>query len=89
METCGCTIHPLKDGEGNVDLLLTYKSDFQKMVEHKDERVLAAKRKAQEAKDRAASKSHTPGGPSRQTKKKKTAHLSMELSESNAIRLSL
>ncbi|GJZ53621.1 hypothetical protein Tco_0608506 [Tanacetum coccineum] len=60
------------------------KSDFQKVVEHEDERVLAAKRKAEEAKDRATGKRPAPGVPSRQTKKKKTAPISMALFESDA-----
>ncbi|GJT74897.1 DNA-directed DNA polymerase [Tanacetum coccineum] len=50
-------------------------------VKHEDERVLAAKRKAQEAKERAASKRPALGGPSHRTKKKKkTAPISMALS---------
>ncbi|GJW82366.1 hypothetical protein Tco_0146341 [Tanacetum coccineum] len=86
--------HPsFKDGEGNVASDMSQFLKFpmasgvrigKRLVEHEDERVLAAKRKAQESKDRAASKSPTPGGPSRQTKKEKTAPLSMALSESDA-----
>nr|GFA08720.1 hypothetical protein [Tanacetum cinerariifolium] len=58
------------------------KSDYQKVVEHEDERVLMAKKKAQTAKDKAAGKRSAVEGTSRQTKKKKTAPMSFALSES-------
>ncbi|GKD64415.1 hypothetical protein Tco_1306523, partial [Tanacetum coccineum] len=55
------------------------KSDNQKVVEHKDERVLAAKRKAQVVKSKAANKRPDSEEPSWQTKKKKTAPISIGL----------
>ncbi|GKC05986.1 hypothetical protein Tco_0997596 [Tanacetum coccineum] len=61
------------------------KSDYQKVVEHENERVLAAKRKAQAAKDRAVGKRAATEGAS-QCPKKKTAPLSFALSDSEADR---
>ncbi|GKC31498.1 hypothetical protein Tco_1038792 [Tanacetum coccineum] len=60
------------------------KSDHQKVVEVENERVLAAKRKAQVAKDRAAGKRAVTEGASQQTKRKKTTPLSFALSDSKA-----
>ncbi|GKG39850.1 hypothetical protein Tco_0463995, partial [Tanacetum coccineum] len=60
------------------------KSDHQKVVEYKNERVLAAKRKAQAAKDRAVGKRAATEGTSQRTKKKKTTPLSFTLSDSEA-----
>nr|GEZ86069.1 hypothetical protein [Tanacetum cinerariifolium] len=60
------------------------KSDHQKVVEHEYERVLATKRKAQEAKSKAASKRPAQEGPSRRMKKKNAILISMALSESVA-----
>ncbi|GJT80852.1 hypothetical protein Tco_1055194 [Tanacetum coccineum] len=60
------------------------KSDHQKVVEVENERVLAAKRKAQVAKDRAAGKRAAAEGASQQTKRKKTTPLSFALSDSKA-----
>nr|GEW89003.1 hypothetical protein [Tanacetum cinerariifolium] len=61
---------------------ITEKSDYQKVFEHEDERVLAAKRKAQAAKDKAAGKRSATEGTSQRTKRKKTAPISFGLSES-------
>nr|GEY92828.1 hypothetical protein [Tanacetum cinerariifolium] len=58
------------------------KADYQKVVEREDERVLAAQRKAQAAKDKAASKISAAGGAPRQTKRKKTTPMSFALSNS-------
>ncbi|GJR71383.1 hypothetical protein Tco_0083748 [Tanacetum coccineum] len=54
------------------------KSGFQKVVEHGDERILAAKekKKAQQALDKAVGKRAGTKGPSRRTKKRKTNILS-------------
>ncbi|GJX75480.1 hypothetical protein Tco_0314075 [Tanacetum coccineum] len=60
------------------------KSDHQKVVEYENERVLAAKRKAQAAKDRAVRKRAATEGASQRTKKKKTTPLSFALSDSKA-----
>nr|GEU98033.1 hypothetical protein [Tanacetum cinerariifolium] len=60
------------------------KSDQQRVVEYENERVLAAKRKAQAAKDRAAEKRAATKGASQRPKKKKTAPLSFTLSDSEA-----
>ncbi|GJU88906.1 hypothetical protein Tco_1301329 [Tanacetum coccineum] len=60
------------------------KSDHQKVFEYENERVLAGKRKAQAAKDRAVGKRAATEGTSRRTKKKKTAPLSFALSDSEA-----
>ncbi|GJT90429.1 ribonuclease H-like domain-containing protein [Tanacetum coccineum] len=57
---------------------------LKEVVKHEDERVLATKRNTQAAKDRAANKRPAPGDPSRRVKKKKTAPISMALSESEA-----
>ncbi|GKB27614.1 hypothetical protein Tco_0867015 [Tanacetum coccineum] len=59
--------------------LIPKKSDHQKVVEHEDERVLVAKRKAQMAKDKAVGKRLAAEESSRRTKKKKTALMSMAL----------
>nr|GEV01498.1 hypothetical protein [Tanacetum cinerariifolium] len=56
------------------------KYDYQKVVEHEDERVLAAKRKSQAAKDKAGGKRPAAEQASRRTKKKKTIPLSFALS---------
>nr|GEY23200.1 hypothetical protein [Tanacetum cinerariifolium] len=56
------------------------KSDHQKVVEYENERVLAAKRKAEASKDRAVGKRDAIEGASQQTKKRKTAPLSFALS---------
>ncbi|GKG55040.1 hypothetical protein Tco_0563027, partial [Tanacetum coccineum] len=60
------------------------KSDYQKVVEHENERVLAAKWKAQAAKDRAVGKRAATEGASQHPKKKKIAPLSFALSDSEA-----
>ncbi|GKC92687.1 hypothetical protein Tco_1158129 [Tanacetum coccineum] len=52
--------------------LIPEKSDHQKVVEYENERVLAAKRKAQAAKDRAVEKRAATKGASHRPKKKKT-----------------
>ncbi|GKA35483.1 hypothetical protein Tco_0721974 [Tanacetum coccineum] len=57
------------------------KSDHQRVVEVENERVLAAKRKAQTAKDKAVGK-RAAEGVSQRTKKKKTTPLSFALSDS-------
>ncbi|GJS91339.1 hypothetical protein Tco_0773975 [Tanacetum coccineum] len=59
------------------------KSDHQRVVEVENERVLAAKRKAQTAKDKAVGK-RAAEGASQRTKKKKTTPLSFALSDSEA-----
>ncbi|GJT41907.1 retrovirus-related pol polyprotein from transposon TNT 1-94 [Tanacetum coccineum] len=51
-------------------------------IEHEDERVLAANRKAQSTKDKVAGKRLGAKGTSRRTKKKKTTPLSFALDES-------
>nr|GEW13267.1 hypothetical protein [Tanacetum cinerariifolium] len=53
-----------------------------KVVEHEDEMVLAAKRKAQAAKSKAANKRPGPEGPSRRTKRKKIDPTLMALDKS-------
>ncbi|GKF89506.1 hypothetical protein Tco_0263469, partial [Tanacetum coccineum] len=85
-----------KDGEGTVATSMSQflkflmagdipeKSDYQKVVEHENERVLAAKRKAQAAKDRAVGKRAATEGASQRPKKKKTSPLSFALSDSEA-----
>nr|GEX73021.1 hypothetical protein [Tanacetum cinerariifolium] len=60
------------------------KSHHQKVVEYENERVLAAKRKAQATKDRAVGKRAATKGASQRTKKKKTTPLSFALSDSEA-----
>ncbi|GJX33497.1 hypothetical protein Tco_0243352 [Tanacetum coccineum] len=57
------------------------KSDHQKVVEVKNERVLAAKRKTQAAKDKAAGKRAAAERASRPSKKKKGATLSFALDD--------
>ncbi|GJV03154.1 gypsy type transposase [Tanacetum coccineum] len=57
------------------------KLDYQRVVEVENERVLAAKRKAQIAKDKAVGKKATKG-VSHRTKKRKTVPLSFALSDS-------
>ncbi|GJU47559.1 hypothetical protein Tco_1204825 [Tanacetum coccineum] len=59
------------------------KSDHQRVVEVENERVLAAKRKAQIAKDKAVGKKAAEG-VSHRTKKRKTTPLSFALSDSEA-----
>ncbi|GKB98074.1 retrovirus-related pol polyprotein from transposon TNT 1-94 [Tanacetum coccineum] len=59
------------------------KSDHQRVVEVENERVLAAKRKAQIAKDKAVGKKAAEG-VSHRTKKRKTTPLSFGLSDSKA-----
>ncbi|GKC23763.1 hypothetical protein Tco_1025913 [Tanacetum coccineum] len=54
----------------------------EKVVEYENERFLAAKRKAQEAKDRAVGKRAATEGASNRPKKKKTTPLSFALSDS-------
>nr|GEU64782.1 hypothetical protein [Tanacetum cinerariifolium] len=89
--------HPVfKDGEGTVVTGLSQflkfpmaggipeKSDHQRVVEYENERVLAAKRKAQAAKDRVAEKRAATEGASQRPKKKKTSPLSFALSDSEA-----
>ncbi|GJV81900.1 hypothetical protein Tco_1517770 [Tanacetum coccineum] len=86
--------HPVfKDGEGNV---ATSMSEFLKfpmaggvrvgkgtaLADNENERVLAAKRKTQAAKDRAVGKRSAAEGTARHTKKKKTDPLSFALDES-------
>nr|GFA48009.1 hypothetical protein [Tanacetum cinerariifolium] len=60
------------------------KSDHQKDVEYENERVLAAKRKAQAAKYRAVGKRATTEGGSHRPMKKKTAPVSFALLDSEA-----
>ncbi|GJT57890.1 hypothetical protein Tco_0992944 [Tanacetum coccineum] len=80
--------HPVfKDGDGNGNVVvlrsqIPEKTDSQKVVEHEDERVLVAQRKAQAAKDKAAGKRSAAEGTSRRTKKKKIVPMSFALSES-------
>ncbi|GKD22630.1 hypothetical protein Tco_1224333 [Tanacetum coccineum] len=57
------------------------KSDHEKVVEYENERVLAAKRKAHAAKDKATKKRSAAKGTSRRTKKKKTDPLTFALDE--------
>ncbi|GJR40007.1 hypothetical protein Tco_1215691 [Tanacetum coccineum] len=57
------------------------KSDRQKVVEYENERVLAAKRKAQAARDKATGNRSAAEGTSRRTKKKKGAPLTFALDE--------
>nr|GEV62371.1 hypothetical protein [Tanacetum cinerariifolium] len=64
------------------DSQISEKSDHQRVVEYENKRVLAAKRKAQAAKDRAVGKRAAIEGASQRTKKKKTTPLSFALSES-------
>ncbi|GJT20966.1 hypothetical protein Tco_0890903 [Tanacetum coccineum] len=59
-------------------------SDHQKVVEYENKRVLAAKRKAQAAKDIAVGKRVATEGASQRPKKKKTTPLSFALSDSEA-----
>ncbi|GKF80512.1 hypothetical protein Tco_0239114 [Tanacetum coccineum] len=59
-------------------------SDYQKVVEHEDEWVLAAKKKAQAARDKAVGKRAATEGTSRRSKKKKMMPLSFALSKSEA-----
>ncbi|GJV75192.1 hypothetical protein Tco_1506776 [Tanacetum coccineum] len=59
------------------------KSDHQRVVEVDNERVFAAKRKAQTAKDKVVGK-RAAEGASQRTKKKKTTPLSFALSDSKA-----
>ncbi|GJY09812.1 hypothetical protein Tco_0377997 [Tanacetum coccineum] len=73
------TTEPLHAGTPILD-----KFDYQKVVEHEDERVLTVKWKAQMAKDKAAGKRSATEGSSRRTKKKNTAPMSMTLSKSDA-----
>nr|GEX46874.1 hypothetical protein [Tanacetum cinerariifolium] len=54
------------------------------VVEYENDRVLSAKRKAQAAKDRVVEKRATTEGASHRLKKKKTAPLSIALSDSEA-----
>ncbi|GKA60030.1 hypothetical protein Tco_0759343 [Tanacetum coccineum] len=58
------------------------KSNHQKVIEYENERVLAAKRKAQDAMDKATGKRSAAEGTSRRTKKKKGAPLTFALDES-------
>nr|GEW32558.1 hypothetical protein [Tanacetum cinerariifolium] len=60
------------------------KSDHQKVVEYENERVLAAKRKAQATKDRAIGKRPATEGAFQRPKKKKTSPLSFALLNSEA-----
>ncbi|GJV07801.1 hypothetical protein Tco_1345457 [Tanacetum coccineum] len=92
--------HPVfKDGEGTGNIILLpaclnslssrwpeipKKSDHQNVVEYENERVLAAKRKAHAAKDRALGKRAATEGASQRPKKKKTMPLSFALSDSKA-----
>ncbi|GJX68467.1 hypothetical protein Tco_0304194 [Tanacetum coccineum] len=75
-----------KDGEGTGNIILLpilEKSDHQKVVEYENERVLAAKRKAQAAKNRVIRKRAATEGASQHTKKKKKiAPLSFTLLDS-------
>ncbi|GJU88699.1 hypothetical protein Tco_1301122 [Tanacetum coccineum] len=57
-------------------------TEYERVVEHEDKRVMAAKRKAPAAKDRAAGKRSAAEEASRKLKKKKTAPLSFALDES-------
>nr|GEW19593.1 hypothetical protein [Tanacetum cinerariifolium] len=57
-------------------------TDNERVVEYENERVLAAKRKAQAAKDRAAAKRSAAEGTSRHTKKKKAAPMTFTLDDS-------
>nr|GEW98445.1 hypothetical protein [Tanacetum cinerariifolium] len=63
------------------DAQIPERFDHQKVVEYENERVLAAKRKAQAAKDKAIKKRSAVEGTSRQTKKKKTDPLTFALDE--------
>ncbi|GKC09053.1 hypothetical protein Tco_1000663 [Tanacetum coccineum] len=58
------------------------KIDHQKVIEFENERVLAAKRKTQAAKDRAAGERSAAEGASRHTKKRKIALMYFALDES-------
>nr|GEX16266.1 hypothetical protein [Tanacetum cinerariifolium] len=71
------TTPPLPSGSS-----IPEKSDHQKVVEVKNERVLAANRKARAAKDRAVGKRAATERASYLTKRKKTATLSFALSDS-------
>ncbi|GJX38891.1 hypothetical protein Tco_0252194 [Tanacetum coccineum] len=68
----------------SVGALIPEKSGHQKVVEHEDAKVLAAKRKAQVAKDKTTGKRSAAERTSHRTKKKKTAPMSFSLSESKA-----
>ncbi|GKB31390.1 hypothetical protein Tco_0870791 [Tanacetum coccineum] len=59
------------------------KFDYQKVVEYENERVLAAERKAQAAKEKAVGKRQATGEGSGRTKKKKVAPLTFSLDESD------
>ncbi|GJW79436.1 hypothetical protein Tco_0143411 [Tanacetum coccineum] len=65
---------------------ISEKSDHQKVVEYENERVLAAKQKAQAAKDRAVGKRAATEGTSQRTKKKKMTPFSFALSDSEVDR---
>nr|GEU91527.1 hypothetical protein [Tanacetum cinerariifolium] len=58
------------------------KTDHRRVIGYENERVLAAKRKAQAAKDRAAGKRSAAEGTSHPTKKKKRAHMTFALDDS-------
>nr|GEV06864.1 hypothetical protein [Tanacetum cinerariifolium] len=73
------TTQPLPFGS-----LIPKKSNHQKVVEYENERVLAAKRKAQVAKDRAVRKRVATEGASHRPKKEKTTPLSFALSDYEA-----
>ncbi|GKD51906.1 hypothetical protein Tco_1280882 [Tanacetum coccineum] len=68
---------------GRGTALAANESDHQRVVEVENERVLAAKRKAQIAKDKAVGKK-VAEGVSHRTKKRKTTPLSFALSDSEA-----
>ncbi|GJU65134.1 hypothetical protein Tco_1246969 [Tanacetum coccineum] len=65
------------------DTPILEKSDYQKVVEYENERVLAAKRKAQAAKEKAVGKRQATGEGFGRTKKKKAAPLTFALDESD------
>ncbi|GKD61878.1 hypothetical protein Tco_1299387 [Tanacetum coccineum] len=71
------TTQPLPSGSQ-----IPEKSDHQKVVEYENERVLAAKRKTQAARDKTTRKRSAAEGTSRRTKKKKGSHLTFALDES-------
>nr|GEY19608.1 putative UPF0481 protein At3g02645 [Tanacetum cinerariifolium] len=75
MEACGGIIRFLK-------MVMGMKSDHQKVVEHENESVLAAQRKAQATEDKAAIKRSAAEATSPRTNKKKTAPMYFALSES-------
>nr|GEZ33875.1 flavone synthase II [Tanacetum cinerariifolium] len=64
------------------DAQILEKTDHHRVVEYENERVLAAKRKAQAAKDRVAVKRSDAEGTSRHTKKKKAAPITFALDDS-------